>query len=696
MAWQGRVLTDLNIKPLLDTSSADLIGDFFTPALANSIRYDRGVGYFSSGWLRLAAQGMVVFAANGGRARWVTSPILDELDWEALLAGDSARSNPALHKVLERDIVTLTQTLEENTLSALAWMVADEILDFKIALPHNKLERGDFHDKFGVFSDVEENRISFNGSYNDSIQGNRNYESIKVFCSWEPAFAPFTKADAERFERLWNNADPNVRVFDLPEAAREHIIRLRKEPRPYPEPEWIKLRRDGIDSIPHTAPIPTIPLKIKLREYQQEAIDAWFSHGCMGTLEMATGTGKTITSLAATVRLTKKQQRLVLAIIVPYKHLVEQWADEAEKFGFRPVRVAESSKSWEPELARQVQAFRLGLANIISFVATNNALETGKLAAILGEAWKSTLFIVDEVHHAGAPGMLKALPSQTPWRLGLSATPIRYYDELGTDALINFFGDVIFEFGLDKAIGTYLTPYYYYPTPVEMTEDEFAEYCRLTRQLGKYIHSSESEMPDAAKKIAIKRARVLNNSVSKLVWIEQNIEKYQKIKYALFYVGESLFNPVKMLLGVKKRLRIHEFTQRQNNDERRSILKQFGNGELQALVAMKCLDEGVDVPPTREAYFLASSGNPREFIQRRGRVLRLFKGKECAIVRDLISIPPMDFIEMGNSHPEFSSVRSSFTREYKRVKEFAGLANNHYQALEPMFEIAEKLSLLDI
>ena len=141
-------------------------------------------------------------------------------------------------------------------------------------------------------------------------------------------------------------------------------------------------------------------------------------------------------------------------------------------------------------------------------------------------------------------------------------------------------------------------------------------------------------MPEAAKKIAIKRARVLNNSVSKLNWLRDHIQKYQNMKYALFYVGELLFNPAKQLLGVEKRLRIHEFTQRQNNTERNEILQHFGQGDLQALIAMKCLDEGVDVPPTREAYFLASSGNPREFIQRRGRVLRLYPGKEYAIIRD--------------------------------------------------------------
>jgi superfamily II DNA or RNA helicase len=682
-------LSDLELPFYLDSSNSDLVTDFFLPMLLNSVKYDRGVGYFSSGWLRVAAKGMAGFASNGGHARWITSPILSENDWRALQAGNSARTDEILYSILERNTDDLLETLEKDTLSALAWLIADNVIDFKLALPRNKLDHGEFHDKFGIFTDVFGHHVSFNGSYNDSMQGLRNYESIKIFCSWDSRFEDLVDSDIKRFEILWENLDPNVQVFDLSSAVREKIIKLRfTKQRPYQIPIFANALLVGPTK-------PQIPSGVKLREYQEEAISLWFSNNFRGIVEMATGTGKTITSLVAAIRLSDIQHRQILVVIVPYKHLVEQWAEEAEKFGFRPLKVVESSRIWEPELTRQIQAFKLGLINYVSLIATNDALESGKLSAILNGAWEKVLLIIDEVHHAGAPGMLRSLPYETTWRLGLSATPIRHYDELGTDALIVFFGDIIFQFGLDKAIGQYLTPYYYYPTPVEMTEDEFAEYCRLTKQLGKYLSTSEGEMPEAAKRIAIKRARVLNNSVSKLDWLRQNIEKYNKIKYALFYVGESLFAPAKAILGIEKRLRIHEFTQKQNNEERKHILEQFGKGELQALIAMKCLDEGVDIPPTREAYFLASSGNPREFIQRRGRVLRLFEGKDFAIIRDLISIPPMDFIEIGSSHPDYSSVRSSFLREYKRVKEFAGLAINHYQALEPMFDIAEKLDLLD-
>lgn len=266
---------DFQFPTVMDTSGSDLINDFFVPALTRSVKYDRGVGFFSSGWLKIASQGMIAFAHNGGKARWVTSPILSETDWEALQIGDEARRNPILYRTLERNITDLAQAFEADLLSVLAWMVADEIITFKLALPRNKLDQGDFHDKFGIFTDSAGNQISFNGSYNDSIQGLRNYESIKIFRSWDAAFLSLVNMDTERFERLWNNADPNVQVFDLLDAAREQILQLRTTDRPYPEPEWIKLQ--SIRQLP--APLkPQFPTDIELRDYQSEAINAWFDN----------------------------------------------------------------------------------------------------------------------------------------------------------------------------------------------------------------------------------------------------------------------------------------------------------------------------------------------------------------------------------------------------------------------------------
>lgn len=224
----------------VESSSREIVTDFISPALNCAKFYDRGVGYFSSGWLRMASSGMAAFAKNAGRARWVTSPILSESDWGALYSGEQAKVDNLLKEALGKAIIDLELALQHDTLIALSWMIADGILDFRLAVPREKLIGGEFHDKFGIFTDIEGNRVSFNGSYNDSIQGSRNYESIKVFCSWEPAFSPLVKSDSQRFERLWNNEDPNVRVYPLPDAAREQILKLRPADRPYPRPPWIE------------------------------------------------------------------------------------------------------------------------------------------------------------------------------------------------------------------------------------------------------------------------------------------------------------------------------------------------------------------------------------------------------------------------------------------------------------------------
>ena len=526
----------------MDTSSNDLVQEFFTPALSKAVRYDRAVGYFSSGWLRANAKGMMEFATNGGKGRWITSPILAEEDWEAMQSGDDARRDPALRETLERNIADLAETLEKHTLAALAWMVADGILDFKLALPRNKLERGDFHDKYGVLTDAEGTQVSFNGSYNDSVQGMRNYESIKIFCSWEAAFAPLVHDDARRFERLWNNGDPNVCVFDMPEAAREQILRLRTPERPYPKPRWLASHH-GLDAGSIYNPArPTIPSHISLREYQEQAVEAWFAGDCRGILEMATGTGKTMTALAGAVRLFEQQNRLLLLVCCPYKHLVEQWAEEAASFGFRPVRVAESRQRWEPELATQLRSFDKRRQDAITIITTNSSLH-GALPELLAPYWEQALIVVDEAHYAGAPKMLSALPTEAPWRLGLSATPIRHYDEEGSNALLDYFGGVIFEFGLKEAIGPYLTPYFYHPIPVEMTLEEFEEFAEFTRRLQRYVGINEDgPLPEEAKKIAIMRARVLNNSTAKLAWLRNEIKPYAKFRHTLFYVGDKLFN----------------------------------------------------------------------------------------------------------------------------------------------------------
>ena len=688
------MLTDVNIPAFLDTSAADLIADFFVPVLSQSVRYDRGVGYFSSGWLRMAANGMVQFAANGGRARWVTSPILDEADWESLQTGEAARADPVLRAALERNVTDLAKTLEQDTLSALAWMVADEILDFKLAVPRNKLERGDFHDKFGVFTDAENNQVSFNGSYNDSIQGNRNYESIKIFCSWQPAFAPLVHADANRFDRLWNNLDPNVHVFDLPEAASEHILRLRTSERPYPEPEWIKLRESREPGLAYRLARPSVPGGITLRDYQLEAIEAWFAHGCCGLLEMATGTGKTITALAASARLYDRENQLAVIIAVPYQHLVDQWNEQAQAFGYRSVLAYQSKTRWLDELNDRVTEFNAGYRRFISVVTTHTTFICPEFQSGIARLIGTSLLIADEAHHLGAERGRESYPHHIPFRLALSATPDRWFDDVGTASLRSYFGETVFAFPLEKAIGISLTPYYYYPHLVPLTDEEMERYEELSMKIARLMNREDENAQQALKMLLIRRAELLNVATNKLEALSELVDKQEHIEHTLFYCAPGQIDEVLRLLGWEKGLLVHRFTAEEDAKERQRLLADFASGKLQSLVAMKCLDEGVDVPSTRTAFILASSSNPREFIQRRGRILRKSHGKEFSVIHDLIAVPPTEWMATQDS-ARFQAERSIVRKELRRFQEFASPALNKHQALDVIWDIAKHYSLLD-
>ena len=687
-------LTDIVHPTIIDTSSADIIEDFFNPALSHSIKYDRGVGFFSAAWLRLAAKGMTVFAANGGRARWVTSPILSESDWGALKQGDEARQNAILSRALEININALEKALETETLSALAWLVADGVLDFKLALPRNKLDQGEFHDKFGIFTDGEGNQISFNGSYNDSIQGTRNYESIKVFSSWEPAFSDLVSADAKRFDLLWNNEDPNVQVFNLPDAAKQQIIKLRTQDRPY-VPPVPKVREGSSEWNPGQPEKPLIPVTIELRDYQLEAIDAWFANNCHGLLEMATGTGKTITALAASVQRYERDGQLALVMTVPYQHLVDQWNSESSIFGYRPILAYNSKARWYDELSQKIMDFNGGYRSVISVITTHTTFCSPEFQSCIGQLNSNAMLLADEAHHLGAERARKGYPNKIPNRLALSATPDRWFDDEGTACLRQYFGKTVYSFPLEKAIGVSLTPYYYYPHLVQLTDDEVEHYIEISAKIARLAGRDDEASEQSLRILLTRRAELLNKAENKIATLSSLIDQQGEIEHTLFYCAPGQIDEVLKLIGLEKGLLAHRFTAEERTEDRKRLLKDFANGDLQALVAMKCLDEGVDVPSTKTAFFLASSSNPREFIQRRGRVLRKAPGKEFSFIHDLIAVPPSSW-QSSRDSSSFNIERGIVKKELERFKEFAGPALNKHKALDVIWEIATRYNLMDI
>lgn len=688
---------ELNIPIGLNTSKNDLIAEFFTPILKTSVKYDRGVGYFSSSWIKENLAGMSEFANNGGRARWITSPILSKSDWEAMYIGDLAKQDEVLKFSIEQSIRQMQDRLENSTLALLAWMISDGVIEFKLAKPRNKLTE-EYHSKIGIFGDAHGNSISFDGSYNDSSRGLQNVESIKVFKSWDFS-AEWVRQEQDFFDKTWQNEDPNIQVFSLPEASKARILKLRElEERPYPAPSWLRLNRMAATDIPAEPSLPSIPEEVQLREYQLEAVQKWVSNNYHGILEMATGTGKTFAALSAAATLFQQKGRLLVIVICPYLHLVQQWAEEMRAFGMTPIIAAEAQKRWVPLLHSRLRDFQHGHLEFSSIVVTEATFRKEEFQRAIEEygIHKNALIIADETHHYGTKEMLKRLSEEVPFRLGLSATPLRQYDTEGTEALLAYFGGIVFSLPIEDAIVKgYLTPYSYYPIPVNLTEDEFFEFAELTRKLTRLFPKDDEPLSEAGLMIAIKRARILNNSKAKLDWLTANISNEATKDFTLFYSGEKSFKEVTRILGLKKRIPIHEFTHRQSLIERKEIIKAFGAAEYKALVAMKCLDEGVDIPPTRIAYFLASSSVHREFAQRRGRILRLHSGKKQAEIHDLVALPPQSVIRAGKRGEYYSTVRSALKREYRRITEFASVAQNKFQALDKLTKLLDMFDLLD-
>lgn len=443
---------------------------------------------------------------------------------------------------------------------------------------------------------------------------------------------------------------------------------------------------------------------LQARDYQRRAIEAWLSNQGQGILNMATGTGKTITSLLAASELATLQEgRLVLIVAAPYQHLVDQWVTELREFGVSPLRAYQSRSTWTDDVVSRLTEFSTGVRDVVAIVTTHATFASEHFQGILSRVDGSqTLLIADEVHHMGAPHIREHLPDAVRARLGLSATPERWYDEAGTEALLSYFASgVVFEYGLQEAIDNgHLCEYYYVPHIISLTPDEEEEYLALSKAIGRRMASQggDGQTGDAdltadetLKQLLFKRARLIGTAENKLPRLRSLIERSGELDHALVYCsdgsvetgeGEQTKRQLRaatQLLGTELGMRVHQFTYEEDQETRERLLSDFESGTLQALVAIRCLDEGVDVPATRTAFILASSSNPRQFVQRRGRILRPHEGKDSAVIHDFIVAPPGSVRSPGGN-TEFDVERNLIKKELSRVATFATAAKNHPDA----------------
>ena len=705
---------DITLKKTYRTGENDVINEFLVPALNQSIEYDRAVGFFSSSVLVSLSKGISGLVRNNGKINIVVSPKLSKEDIEAINQRYKKKNEIIEHSLIESLKEELNET-DKDRLNLMIHLIECGILNIKIAVFNNKDQIGMYHEKIGILVDKEENKIAFTGSYNESYNSyNNNFESIDVFSTLSMDYQRVTEK-YEDFRKLWNNDTNELEVKEFPEAVKEELFtQYYQKDKILSEEEIIKKENEINKKYIENKEL----IDPELRSYQREAVNKWKSDNYIGIFDMATGTGKTYTAIGASVQLYKDlNKNLAIIIVCPYTHLVEQWAEDLRKFNFNPIVGYGSSenKHWKEQLDDDTLSFKIGTLKYFCYITTNATFTTSyvqdKLKRIEN---KNVLFIADEAHNLGANGIYKKLNNNFKFRIALSATFERYGDEEGTQNLLNYFGNTYsIHYGLKKAIdNNMLSEYYYYPIIVYLTDDELDEYIDLTRKISKSIITNKfgkKEISEQAKLLLLKRTRIIAGAYNKVGELIRLLKKQQEnenqIYNTLIYCGattinDTVFNEnfddeieLKQIDYVRSQIKsnlninVAKFTSSENQEQRKLIKEQFVDKEINVITAIKCLDEGVNIPSIFTAYILASSTNPREYVQRRGRVLRKAPGKKYANIYDFVTLPRTLSSAKNLNEETLKSDLGLIRRELTRIDDFASCAINFSNTISIKDEI---------
>lgn len=656
-------LLDIVLKENYRSDTSKIFDDFYGKCLSNANRFDRAAGYFSSSSLSVLAKTLAVFLYKDGKIRIIANPVLTDADITAIAKGYKARSD-VIEQAMLREIDINEQNLTKETLAVISWLIFEKKLDIKVAIPKNI--NSIYHEKFGLFTDAYNNQIAFTGSSNETISGlSGNFESIDVYFAEHDKSRIKTKS--EQFEKLWSNTTDELEVYPFPQAVREKILSHRNS-----KP---KVEKKNFEQL------------IKVRKYQEEALEAIQINNWQGILEMATGTGKTYTSLLIARKYLEVKKRIFLVIVVPYTHLIDQWVNSCEKFGFvNTICCFGGNHKWTEELSQSLIKYNSKQLTSCIVLTTYKTLASPKFRQVLNNVRGKSMLIADECHNLGTKMFIDQPDLNFEAKVGLSATPDRWWDKSGSDYLTTYFSKVVYQYSMEEAIDNgFLTHYNYQPIVCKLSEEEVTKYQYYTKKLiqefGKKVRNEEDIL-----KFSRYRALIISKATNKYELLLQAMKcsmAIERVSHTLVYVAPGEVDKVtKMLFELG--LSVHNFDQRTDVKERKNILTSFEQGDIQVLIAIKCLDEGVDVPSTRVAYFLASTSNPREFIQRRGRVLRIADNKEQAYIYDFIVLPT------GEDEMIFRSIAS---KELPRFAEFSSLAQNKYSARK---KIREQLSAYDL
>lgn len=718
-------LKDHKVKSEYRSLIDNVVQDFYIPLLKEAVLYRRAVGFFSSSSLVEISKGIAQMASEGGKIQIVASPYLSDEDIEAIKKGYEDRNH-----IIEKAL--LSQIAEEPSdyysmerLNLLASLIADGVMDIQIAYTEDKSGIGMYHEKMGIIEDSHGDKIAFSGSNNESRTAmSINYETMDVFRSWgDENETERVRLKENAFYSIWHDTEPNIKVLQFPNITDALIEKYKRKAPNFDidNTQFAKrilayatmINEGRASNQPMGARVPS---DIELREYQKEAISVWVGENYHGIFDMATGTGKTLTGLGAISKLSEDLDDVLAVIIVcPYQHLVEQWVEDIVRFNIKPIIGYSSSpqKDWKKRLAKAVRDQKLRRdKSFFCFVCTNATFSSSVVQDEINKIQSPVLLVVDEAHNFGARTYARLLDDRFTYRLALSATLDRHRDDEGTALLYDFFGKKCIEYSLERAIDEdKLTPYKYHPILVYLNDDELEKYeqksyemskCLIKGKDGKYKLNRRGEI------LAMERARIVAGASQKLDALREQIEPYTKDNNILVYCGATnvideksdysttdesdirQIEAVTRILGNEFHMEVAKFTSEENMETRATIKEQFQKSDrLQAIVAIKCLDEGVNIPGIRTAFILASTTNPKEYIQRRGRVLRKAKNKPYAEIYDFVTLPreldAVSGLTMEQAQRDLSLVKN----ELARVKEFGRLSMNSMEANDLIWDIHE-------
>lgn len=658
---------NLNIKhSYISYGEDNITAALIVPALKCTKIYRRSVGFFSSSVFELIMDGITNLVRNKGKIELIASPRLSDDDINAINSGYDEKDKIVSER-FSKEFIDEISRFGDKELILLAELIARDVLNIKIAVTH---QNGMYHDKLGILEDFEGNNIVFYGSANSSKSGYRdNYEKIRVVNSWTPGQEESVRDEIDEFESLWKATNPYVDVYEFKESARKKILEIISE----------RKNKENADS------------PIELRDYQEKAIEAWIKNGYKGFYVMATGTGKTWTAIFSAKELLESKD-VDVVICAPYKHLVKQWAEDVSRAfsNAKIILVSSENPGWEREINQEIIRRKYGKAYRLIIISTIASFGMDRFRNVIEKSENKKLLIVDEAHRFKDKS--EYIRNTYSYMLGLSATPFSGKSLQSGKELMDFFGGQVFNLPIEEALDKgFLVPYNYYPIFINATDEDENEFKKYTQMILSCFKNGVCVDPEGLNIALRGRLRCISMAEKKQVQIDYILSNVKERDHVVVYCGDGKLydsnsgEELRHIQAVKRILTKHEykpsqFTAKENMIERMQLVSAFNKGEITALAAIRCLDEGINIPSIKSALILSSNDDYREFVQRRGRILRKYEGKKEANIYDVVVLPSLDNISWARI-------------EFRRYYEYAKLAQNSSVLLDELERLCSDYNL---